>query len=112
MFQLNLKNSVSGKEIFSVYTSRKACNEALQELTNELLALYKYYRYRSGSACSAHLLKRNQSKMHLSLYDNVEIDNIFCSIDIEIKYIGKETLLYACHYTASDLAYYLVSFTR
>lgn len=112
MFRLSLNNSISGRSVFSVYASRKECNEAITELTNELIKLYKYYRFLGGSTCSASLLKRNQSKMHLSLYDSTEIDNVFCSVDIQVSKLGKETPLYACHYTASDLAYYLVNFTR
>lgn len=112
MFRLSLNNSISGRSVFSVYASRKDCDEAITELTNELINLYKYYRFRIGSTCSASLLKRNQSKMHLSLYDSVQIYSVFCSVDIQVSKLGKDTPLYACHYTASDLAYYLVNFTR
>ena len=112
MFRLSLNNSISGRSVFSVYASRKECNEAIAELTNELIGLYKYYHSRIGSTCSASLLKRNQSKMHLSLYDSAHIYSVFCSVDIQVSKLEKNTPLYACHYTASDLAYYLVNFTR
>ena len=112
MFRLSLNNSISGRSVFSVYASRKECNEAITELTNELVNLYKYYRLRIGSTCSASLLKRSKSSMHLSLYDSAQIHSVFCSVDIQISVMKNDTPLYACHYTPSDLAYYLVNFTR
>lgn len=112
MLRLSLNNSISGRSVFSVYASRKECNEAITELTNELVNLYKYYRLRIGSTCSASLLKRSKSSMHLSLYDSAQIHSVFCSVDIQISVLKNDTPLYACHYTPSDLAYYLVNFTR
>ena len=112
MFRLSLNNSVSGRSVFSIYATRKACDQAIAELTNELVDLYKYYRFRIGSTCSASLLKRSHSVMHLSLYDSTQIYSVFCSVDIQVSIVKNDTPLYACHYTASDLAYYLVNFTR